>query len=107
MANTKLQLYPHAEGAGGAELSVSTTAVTLTPPAGPISYRIWLHNPAGSGVRVYVIASESANTTSAITLGEGESLQGLGPFFSEDLPQIIADGAGTVLLTWEGVKSEV
>lgn len=108
MANTKLLVIPYAAGATGAEIALTAaTPLTLTPPTGVISYRMWLHNPTGSGGRVYVIGAGSGNTNSGITAGEGETLSGLGPFFSTDLPQLISPANITVYLTWEGIKSEV
>jgi hypothetical protein len=109
MANTKMQVVEYGPDASGAEVAVDVTSEPLVAPSPStaISYLVWIHNPTGSGIRVYVIPQGSDNTTSGITAGAGETLASLGPFFEDDLPDLIADGAGTVYVSYVGVKSEV
>ncbi len=106
MPSTQIKPLEYATGATGGELSVDVTPTSLTIPTTYFTYRLWVHNPSGSGIRVFLIPQGSDNTTSGMTIGEGETLAGAGPYLIADFPDIIATGAGTIYFTLEAIRSE-
>jgi hypothetical protein len=106
MPSTQIKPLEYATGAAGGTLAVGTTPTSLTLPEDFLTFRLWVHNPSGSGVTVFLIPRGSDNTTSGMAIKEGETLAGVGPYLATDFPDIVATGNTNVYFTLEAIKSE-